>query len=321
MVKFDKPPASNHEHIIRLKERGMTVSDEDFARKYFEFVTYYRLCAYWLPYEIPSKTNPRVHCFAPDTNFQDIVRHYEFDRELRILLVDAIERVEIALRTRWVNILKFEYGPHSFLDTHPFTLQKDKSRQITWSQHQGVGKLIFDHRKSKEVYVKHFREKYDEALPPIWAAVEQMSLGTLSLWITNTNERRIRNKICEPFKLDEKIVISFLHHLVPLRNACAHHSRVWNRSFTKRWSRPKMGPRELIDSLLETEPQNPREPKSPFKIYNSLTMLVYLTKVIQPNTQWPSKLVDLLERYEIDVSQMGFPQNYLKLPMWSEVQV
>lgn len=312
MIAFNKPPKSINEHIELLKLRGMIISDSDFAYKKLSHITYYRLCSYWLPMEEDHET----HRFKAGTTFERVVANYEFDRSLRLLLLSAIERIEISLRTSWVNVLKFEHGPHAHLRSEAFELLLDKSRKVIWSQYMGANKLLSDHNRSQEQYVHHFRQKYDESLPPIWAAVEQMSFGTFAKWFANTKGRQIRNKISRVYEIDEKLLVSFIHSLVPIRNLCAHHSRVWNRSFTKRWSKPNVAPDILKNSLIETEPADPRQPKPPFKLYNSLCFVVFLLFKIEANFNWRKQFLDLLMSYDINPSEMGFPESYQKLPIW-----
>ena len=102
-MTFAKPPLSVADQVKLLKQRGMEISNDDEATHYLTHINYYRLRAYWLPYEIPNQKGD--HRFQPGTRFIDIIAIYQFDRTLRLLLLDAIERVEISLRARWANYL------------------------------------------------------------------------------------------------------------------------------------------------------------------------------------------------------------------------
>lgn len=95
-----------------LRERGLIVQDEAFARHYLAHVNYYRLTGYWLPLEADHAN----HRFRPGVTFETVLNLYIFDRELRLLLMDAIERVEVSLRAQWAYYMAHQHGPHSYLD-------------------------------------------------------------------------------------------------------------------------------------------------------------------------------------------------------------
>lgn len=93
------------------------------ARHYLTHINYYRLRAYWLPFET-EPANGDDHAFVADTNFETILAIYVFDRDLRLLLLDAIERIEISLRTTLAQHLATAYGPFAHDDGTHF---KDRS--------------------------------------------------------------------------------------------------------------------------------------------------------------------------------------------------
>ena len=101
-----------------------------------------------------------------------------------------------------------------------------------WRHGEQIKRLTAEVRNSKEAFIEHLRGRYKEPLPPIWAAVEVMSLGHLSRWFANMKHGKDRNKVARAYLMDETILASFLHHLSVVRNLCAHHSRLWNREFT-----------------------------------------------------------------------------------------
>lgn len=94
-MRFDKPPFTYEQQLDQLIQRGMQCTDRNKALHYLAHLNYYRLAAYWRPFE---KGNAD-HRFQPDTSFDDALNLYVFDRELRLLVMDAIERVEVSVRT------------------------------------------------------------------------------------------------------------------------------------------------------------------------------------------------------------------------------
>lgn len=298
---FIKPPTSFADQVQRLINRGLSVPDVALAEHYLAQLNYYRFAAYCLPFE----QNHSTHAFKPNTQFDDVLNLYIFDRELRLLLLDAIERVEVSLRTQMAYHLS-----HNHNTAHPHLKPDLFFNPIIYGV--SISKLDNDVRSSKEEFIKHLTQKYEEFLPPIWAVVELMTMGHLSKWFSNIKARNDRQAISRIYGLDEKILTSFCHHLTPIRNYCAHHARLWNRDFTVLMTLPNNGRTELINSLnIPAANQQPNR-----KIYNTLVMLVHLMDVINPSHHWKLRLIDLIDRHQVDVSRMGFPSDWKNRDIW-----
>lgn len=274
----------------------MVVEDHDYAKHYLKNINYYRLSAYWLPFEIDHSN----HRFKPGTRFEDVLQHYNFDRELRLLLLDAIERIEVAVRTAWAYELSHKVNSHAYLDITLF-----KNAGVYQRCLQNLQEEI---NRSSEIFIDHYRSKYDTPrLPPIWAIVEVLSLGQLSRWYSNLHRKFSRN-IAQNFELDSSVLTSFLHHLSIIRNLCAHHSRVWNRLYVFQLRLPNSGPLSLLGSL------NPQEPK---RLYNTLILVLHLLSRISPDSLWREKFQYLLRLHPmVQAAAMGFPRDWQDQSVW-----
>lgn len=211
----------------------MRIDDPASAEFYLQHLNYYRLSAYWLPFE--ATHNP--HEFRPGTRFDDVLNLYVFDRNLRLLVLDAIERIEVSVRGQWAYQLAHHHGPHAHLDISL------AARPYLWEIN--IAKLRQEVERSDEVFIKHLQNNYSEPLPPVWAVCEVMSLGLLSRWYGNLKPMQTRRAIASTYGLDEKVLGSWLHHLAMVRNTCAHHSRLWNREFTITPLLPRSKPASL----------------------------------------------------------------------------
>jgi abortive infection bacteriophage resistance protein len=300
-VKFTKPALSTDAQVALLRQRGMGFADEAAARHTLTYVNYYRLRAYWLPFEVVNVATPTApHAFVPGTQFEAVVASYTFDQRLKLLLMDAVERVEIALRTRWAQELGQRYGSHAYLDTAHFANASRHARCLQSLQDEVV--------RSHETFIKHYHDTYtDPALPPIWAVCEVLTLGQLSQWLDNLKLRSDRQAIAQAFGFDEVVICAFAHHLATVRNLCAHHSRVWNRKLT-------------IKMKLPTRPTAVAawfSPAQDRKIYNTLLMLALLLARICPDSSWPARLTQLIATMPPGTDQaMGFPAGWQSLPVW-----
>ena len=298
-MKFSKPALSTEQQLDLLVRRGMTVADRQAALQYLDHINYYRLRAYWLPSETPAAANDD-HAFKLGTRFETIIDLYSFDRKLRLLVMDAIERIVVSLRTRWANILALRYGPHAYLDARLFRRPTQHARCLT--------KLQEELERSRETFVLHYRATYtDPELPPLWSVCELLTFGQLSQWFSNLATGADRREISKPYGVDEQIIGSFAHHLAYVRNVCAHHMRLWNREMTIGMKIPNH-PDWLGSAFNEAKPK---------RIYNTLLMLAHLLDSISPRSQWRQHLFSLFEEHlAVDFSAMGFPADWRTSAIW-----
>ena len=272
----------------------MEISDLTHAEFYLQHLNYYRLGAYWLPFESDHTT----HVFRFGTKFEEVLSLYVFDRELRLLVLDAIERVEVSIRSQWAYQIAHLHNPHGHLDA---TLSVNNSR---WQKN--LAKLTIEVNRSDENFIKHLITTYSEALPPIWAVCEVMSLGLLSRWFDNLKPMKTRRAIAMVYGVDEQVLASWLRHLSLVRNICAHHSRLWNRDFTITPTLPRNKPVGLASQCI---------PGSR-KLYNTLIILLHLMDMIAPKHIWRIRVKDLLSEHETLVTAMGFPVDWVESKIW-----
>lgn len=263
----------------------MKFHDEENAKHYLGNLNYYRLGGYWLLFE----ENHGSHTFHENTYFEDVLNLYIFDRELRLLILDAIERIEVSIRSKLAYHLAEVFGSHVHLKKNVFYSE--------YKYNKTLDKLKAEiDRNKNEIFIKHHLNKYEEELPPIWVSVEVMTMGQISNWYSNIKDRKHKQSIAKYYGLDEKILSSFLHHLTIVRNTSAHHSRVWNKRFT-------------VDFILPLYPQDLNEkfnPSSKKYLYNTLVMCEYMMNIISDNNHWKIRLDDLIKKHNIDTKRMGY---------------
>lgn len=298
-MKFGKPAVSINDQIELLKHRGVVVADEAYARHHLQFISYYRLKAYWSPFRVNAEVD-EDQAFPEGASFNDVLTLYTYDRELRLLVLDAIECVEVALRAQWAYHMAMNYGPHGYLEQRHYAHIARHAR--------AVADLTKEFGRSRDIFAVRYREKYTSPkLPPAWMAGETMSFGLLSKLYGDLKFRSERQAIASPFGLDEKVFASFIHHISHVRNVCAHHGRLWNRRFTLKMTVPKF-PRKLHEAMRGADQRY---------LHNTLVMLDYLQEIIAPEKAWKKRVVALLEDYPcVDPSSMGFPVCWRRRTAW-----
>lgn len=293
---FSKPATTHAQQVALLQQRGMVIDDTAAAEFYLLHLNYYRLGAYWLPFEADHAT----HHFRPGTRFDEVLNLYVFDRELRLLVLDAIERVEVSVRSQWAYQLAHRHGPHAHLDVAL------AFKPHLW--HGNLSKLSEEVSRSVEAFIKHLQSTYEEALPPVWAVCEVMSLGLLSRWYNNLKPMPTRRAIAAAYGVDEKVLESWLRHLSLVRNTCAHHSRLWNREFTITPLLPRSKPVGLSAQCQVGSR----------KLYNALVILLHCMDVIAPQHHWRTRLKTLIASHDVPVVAMDFPIHWQQLPIWQD---
>lgn len=304
-LEYRHLPTSIDQQIELLRSRGMA-GDTSLMRRWLITVGYYRLSAYWLPYEVPpAKGETRSKRFGIGTDFAEIVDIYVFDRKLRLLVMEAIDRFEIAVRARWTNRLSVAHGSHAHMQSHLF-LDGFKHAQM----HSKIAQRSAD---SSEVFVEHYRRKYTNPfLPPLWQVTELMSFGELSHWVVNTRDNDLKDQIARDIGLPNKETLEgTLQLLSYIRNICAHHSRLWNRKTVKR-SQNIRHFRVDLDIDRSGKQHQPRN-----SIYNVLVVLARTLRHQSPDTTFPQRVSNLVEtRTPAQQAAMGFPADWRSRPIW-----
>lgn len=319
---YDRPWKAFAEQFELLKSRGMVVHDESRATAWLQRVGYYRLSAYWYPFRVFRLEQDagtgvirsiRTDDFMPDTTFSDVVNLYLFDRKLRGLLVDALERIEVSLRVEVAYRLgKIDTFAHLHEQSfHPkFRDRPDPRSGMTafagWQQkYQGLV------QRSREDFVKHYREKHGPDMP-IWVAIEVWDFGAVSQLLAMMKVPDQQAIAARYGVADWKVFASWVRSLSYLRNLAAHHSRVWNRNMVSyptppsnawpAWGKAFEGKQELL-----TKP------------FIQLAMVRHLVNVICPGSRWPDRVAAHLAEFprqaserRLSISDMGAPDGWEK---------
>lgn len=299
-MRYTKPPLSFEQQAELLISRGL-IADKDELVSKLRVVNYYRLSAYWYPFR-----NQQEDTFKPNTTLEKIWRRYTFDRQLRLLVMDAIERFEIAVKTSMIICHSHAYDAFGY--TAKIYLPNLNDKQYSNFMH----KINEATTRSKEVFVRHFKSNYGDthSLLPIWMSAEIMTFGMM-LTMFRGLDTKLQQKIAKDYKIPDKVLLSWLVAINTIRNVCAHHGR-------------------LRDRVLDYSPMIPRINKypewhNPFsiaqdRIFGMLTILKYLMNIIAPQSGWTGRFNDLLNKYsEIPITSMGMPNNWHKCPIWDKI--
>lgn len=323
MIPYSKPFLTLEQQISLLQRRGLIVSDLDFATDCLSNIGYYRLSGYWYPMrdsetlvDADGKSEMIIKdTFKPGSEFSQIIDIYTYDKRLRILLLDVLERIEIAIRTD-ISLQLGQYSPWAYRDPQYFDTKFNT--QILPNRIKTQFREFIDDFDSKTVprskaeFVKHFQSKYSDPLP-IWAAVELWDFGTLASVFEGmkVQDRRVITKRYGLTKPD--LLPSWIRSLAYARNACAHHSRLWNKPPVRQPKLPALGEVSALDHLHSDRYTSQR-------LYAIMAIVRYLQQVIGPQSTWGNKLVELNKSFPIapgiSFRHMGYPKDWAELDLW-----
>jgi abortive infection bacteriophage resistance protein len=209
MSEFNKPPIDFQQQLEKFEQNGLSIDDREAFMLAIKTAGYYRLKGYLLPYK---ERQQRI----TSSQLLDI---YAFDRKLRLLFLDAIERIEITLKAIVSVHMSLTYGPFWFNDAN---VDEDITSLVT--NHYGIKDI--NHKPIAHYYSKHTSPDY----PPSWMIMEVIGMSDISKIISRLPIRDIKPLI-QFFDISPRMVKSWVRSLTVTRNICAHHGRLWDRSY------------------------------------------------------------------------------------------
>lgn len=314
--EFESPSKefkSIDEQIELLRSRNLKFSNVEKAKNLLKECQYYRITAYRYPFVLTENKD----FFKDDVDFEEIWDLYIFDRRLRFLVIDAIERIEVSLRSRWAHVLAGKYGILAYQENAVFDNQMIRNT---------LARIIFENIKSSDQpCITHFLENNQKI--PIWGLCEVLTYGELLSMFNAIKPRKIKNEILDGFDLDEKVAASFFNSLRIVRNICAHHGRLWNKRLFSNFIAP-MRPESLSLSLnyptisdTDSDEIKSRKLDTQKSIYNIIVMLIYFVGKIAPQSKWLERLVALInnDSNKQYLREMGFPKDWKNRPIWKDL--
>lgn len=328
MKPFAKPAVDVPGQLALLKQRGLVIQDEQRALCFLEVVSFFRLTPYMRPFQLSDDAD---HGFKPGTSLRALTRLYDFDRRLRLLVIDAIERIEVAVRAAISNHMGPAYGAHWYLNQQLFhgsyrhqelldaiRTKQSKARQdhqreclrIDNSKSSDERKQKLKELRAKESYARHYALTYNAPdLMPAWAAMEEITLGDLSHLYKGLARDADRKAVARRLNLPGPLLQSWLHTLTTIRNICAHHARLWNRELGIRPELPK--------TITFLWPKHLQQPGQHARVFTVACILNLLMRQVSPHTSWDKRLHDLHNEFpEINLQAMGFPTDWQQDPFW-----
>lgn len=295
-IPFPKHYKSSLQLVQLLKERGLSIEDENEAERYIRNIGYYRLSAYLYPLLALPKERQQ---FKKGCSFGIATSLYDFDHALRVFTFGLIGTIEVAMRSAMANIVAETSGNIFWMTDPSLFANKERYKKTL---------VLIDNelKHTKEEFISHFRHKYSNPYPPAWMLAEILPIGVLNHIYGNLANNILRKRIAARFSLSVPVFSSWLTIVILTRNACCHYARIWNKENAILPVEPKKRTFPWIDSsCIRT------------RFFYNLSIIKYFLDVIQPGHAMKQRLIRLLDTYPmVDIRAMGFPDNWQDEPLW-----
>lgn len=325
-----KPFKTLEEQASRMKERGCN-SELDEIIQHLKVVNYYRLSGYAYSFRNLPEDN-----FIEGTTIEKIWNLYRFDRRLRLLILDAIERIEIALRTtiayHWAKSVakKSISNPQKYDNYYRKKYRKQKLINELQGRYATAQDDCFVHHKNK-LGISSVLEL------PVWVFVELAMFGNLLFLLKDGLKEEVKYSVAKDFGFDKHDFNSFISILTLIkeaRNCSAHHVRVWNRCWIrednsnseKNLIAPEIKTPGIFNAEFCENSQSWIFPKTynkmSFKGQTTMALLAFCSFFMQklvPQSQWLRRLHQLFLEFPLSekfLAQMGASIFWNKHPLF-----
>jgi abortive infection bacteriophage resistance protein len=239
-----------------------------------------------------------------------------FDKKLRLLIMDIIERSEIALRVQ-ITLQLGKAGSHAHRD--PNALHPNCAvRMNPTTAETGHQKWLRLHdeafARSREEFAKHFKTKYGGENPPIWIAAELWDFGAMS-FLYSGMKKVDQAEVAKTFGVTSfDVMASWLHCINVARNICAHHSRFWNKPNAARPAWPTAADCPDLGHIES-------DTKAKARVYGLACICAYLLRTINPNSSWSNRFKAVIAEFPAssiaNLKSAGFPNDWHKANLWT----
>lgn len=338
---YQKPFKSIDQQVELLRSRGLQFSDPERLAHILQAVGYYRLSGYWHDFREPApEGGKRPSTFVAGTSLSEVMEIYEFDEDLRSLLVKGLSRIEVSLRFKIGHLLgrrnQFAHNDLSFLSSEWGENKKTLSvppetGAVTLREYNDhndwVKKQIQGERVSNEAFVAHIYDSYGQPLP-VWTATEVMTFGHLNKLFYGMKQQD-RQEVAVGFDVfgedgtgDARSFSSWLERLRQTRNYCSHYSRLWNKNNTAPIAVPySCEELQHITASSGSDSEGAPVSRANSRIYATVALLTYLLARIDYTNDIRDEIIGRILNFAQGrtdrLQAMGFPPDWDKNSIWS----
>lgn len=308
-MKYNFPPKSIDQLIETLLIKGMIIDDIPSAKQHISCIGYFRLKRFMVPFHVPDGKGD--YSFIPYTNFYDIIDIYKFDSQLRVIIFEAIANIEVAFKSLLNYTMTIRHGTHWYLNSSLFkpyfATNLDPNYESGYDKF--ILKLTKDCTESPEIFVRRYKLNFsDPPLPPSWIVMEIMSFGMSCILYQNILDTEDRSEISTQFNINQNIFETWLITMSYVRNQCAHHQKIIERTFMFPPIIPKRDKNRFLAEHDKIESDS---------LYAVLCIIQNSLQNLKIDSLFKDSLVDLIEyNPQVNLTNLGFTENWRDEKIW-----
>lgn len=316
-IPYHNPPINVIQQIELLKEKGLIIADNEVAGHWLSHISYFRFKQYSYSFKDYQQAEGN---YIPDTTFEMVRDLYVFDRRLKMLLFEALENIEISVKTQLSNVMSIAHGAHWYTDPAHFLSEEDRRQIIRNARNEDDIPKVFDHGEflrdiedeleyPSETFLQHYKKNFEPIYPPSWMMMEIITFGTLSLMFENLKPSVEKNTVCDSFLLPKKHLVSWLHSFSFIRNKCAHHARLVYAKINFAPALPQKKSRQFLTEADHVDNNS---------LYAVLCCIQYMLKICNNSSKFKINLVQLIDEFPgINYGRLGFTPQWRNEDFWT----
>ena len=293
------------EQIAILRNKGLTIENEKFAREVLFRENYFFLNGYRHLF-IKSESNKT---YIEGVTFEELYSLFLFDRSFRNILFKHILIIENNLKSIMSYQLSIKYGykEKEYLSPKNFTNNPERSRQVNDIIHKM--KRQIKNNAMQHSATMHYVTNYGYI--PLWVLVKVLSFGIIGE-LYSILKREDQANIADVYNLDVDTFANYVVILSNYRNLCAHEDIVYDNRTQK----------IIDDSIYHRKLHIPMMDNEYIYGKNDLFALLIILKCLLKDEEVKSLVLELdsaikelsnnLKSISIGkvLDQMGFPENW-----------
>lgn len=298
------PKALYIEELLELfKDRGMVVSDSDIDK--IKHINYYKLKEFAHPLSKIKKVNNVVSISYDGVTFQEVLRRYYQDKNLRMYLLHAIEKIEVSIKTTLSHLMGLKYGAFGYLDFRLWVHRKKYKRfEVEARQYKFKKSILWNMKKRSSAEFNAKGNLDSDGFPTIWLTVDILTFGEMVVMIEMMNSSLL-SQIADEYNATPEELISWVKCLQFIRNICAHNSNLID---VKLKTKPKFR-KEWMEHLYFIESKDGISKTPTNRLAVVICIVIYLVKAINPKYNFGNiskSIAVICNRSEDRANLLGF---------------
>lgn len=301
---MNEPIALSSNQLMELfRSRGMIVSEQDIEK--INHINYYKLKEFARPLAKIEKTDEEIKVNYNGITFQEVLRRYYQDKNLRIYLLHAIEKIEVSIKTAISHEMGLKYGAFGYLNFMAWSNRSKYTRfQIEEKQHRLKKNILYNVKRSNSPEFAVVNNKDSDGFPTVWLAIDILTFGDIVI-ISDMMNNSLLRKISTKYNASSEEFLSWIKCLHFVRNICAHNSNLID---IKIKTKPKYR-KEWVEHLCFITSKDGRSQTPTNRLAVIICIVMYFVMNINIKYKWAninSSIRNLCNSSDANANLIGF---------------